>query len=57
MVISFGCDFTVLDYKNITEGNGKVYADVKFKGRLDGIYFSDLRNNKESDRYIKVKVV
>ncbi len=52
-----GCDFTVLDYKNITEENGKVYAEVKFKGRLDGIYSSDLRNNMESDRYIKVRII
>lgn len=33
-----GTDFTVLDYKNIREENGTVYADVRFKGRLEGEY-------------------
>ena len=30
-------DFTVLAYRNITEKDGAVYADVRFKGRLEGI--------------------
>ena len=32
-----GSDFTVLDYRNITEKNDGIYAEVKFKGRLEGI--------------------
>ena len=33
-----GTDFTVLAYTNITESDGAVYADVRFKGRLEGVY-------------------
>ncbi len=52
-----GSDFTVNDYRNITEENGAYYAEVMFKGRLDGIYSTDIRfDNDESNDYIKVKV-
>ena len=33
-----GTDFTVLAYKNITVKDSAVYADVRFKGRLEGVY-------------------
>lgn len=33
-----GTDFTVLEYRNIREENGSYYADVRFKGRLEGVY-------------------
>lgn len=39
-----GIDFTVIDYKDITETNDGIYADVKFKGRLEGIYSADVLN-------------
>ena len=51
-----GVDFTVLDYRNITEEKGSVYAEVKFKGRLEGIYSSDLSENDDNE-YIKVRIV
>ena len=37
-----GSDFTVLDYRNITEKEDGIYAEVKFKGRLEGVYSSDI---------------
>ena len=39
-----GIDFTVIDYKDITETNDGIFADVKFKGRLEGIYSADILN-------------
>ncbi|MBQ3162016.1 MAG: hypothetical protein IJC04_07815 [Oscillospiraceae bacterium] len=39
-----GIDFTVIDYKDITETDDGIYADVKFKGRLEGIYSADILN-------------
>lgn len=39
-----GSDFTVLDYQNITEKDDGIYAEVKFKGRLEGIYSADIIN-------------
>ncbi len=39
-----GIDFTVIDYKDITETNDGIFADVKFKGRLEGIYSADVLN-------------
>lgn len=37
-----GSDFTVLDYRDITETSDGIFADVKFKGRLEGVYSSDI---------------
>lgn len=57
-----GSDFTVLDFRNITEENGIYYAEVLFKGRLDGIYSSDLLKydpmggNTEGNEYIKTAI-
>ena len=48
------CDFTVLDYNSITEEADGTYANVCFKGRLDGIYSSDLKEH--GDGYLKVKI-
>lgn len=48
-----GSDFTVLDYKNLTVKQGIAFAEVKFKGRLNGKYSSEL---KESEEYVYVKV-
>ena len=39
-----GIDFTVIDYKDIIETDDGIYADVKFKGRLEGIYSADILN-------------
>lgn len=50
-----GCDFTVMDYNNLTEEADGTYANVCFKGRLDGLYSSDLK--LVGDGYIKVKVI
>lgn len=53
-----GSDFTVLDYRNITETDEGIFAEVKFKGRLEGIYSSDilmavnnLEKHKENSAY------
>lgn len=35
-------DFTVIDYKDITETENGIFAEVKFKGRLEGIYSADI---------------
>ncbi|MBQ7981505.1 MAG: hypothetical protein IJ305_07855 [Oscillospiraceae bacterium] len=39
-----GIDFTVIDYKDITETGDGIFVDVKFKGRLEGIYSADILN-------------
>ena len=49
-----GCDFTVIDYSGITEESDGTYANVCFKGRLNGIYSSDLKEH--GDGYLKVKI-
>lgn len=51
-----GCDFTVMDYRNITEENDGTYAEVRFKGRLDGQYSVDLTENG-GDGYLKTKII
>ncbi|MGN0695269.1 MAG: M56 family metallopeptidase [Oscillospiraceae bacterium] len=51
-----GCDFTVMDYRNITEEKDGVYAEVRFKGRLDGQYSADLTENG-GDGYLKTKII
>lgn len=43
-----GSDFTVLDYRNITVKDDGIYAEVKFKGRLEGIYSADIINAVKS---------
>ena len=50
------CDFTVLDYNSITEETDGTYANVCFKGRLDGQYSSDLKQDKNNDGYIRVRI-
>lgn len=50
------CDFTVLDYNSITEEADGTYANVCFKGRLDGQYSSDLKQDKNNDGYIRVRI-
>lgn len=59
-----GSDFTVLDYRNISAEADGVYAEVKFKGRLEGVYSFNLQNKLDeitheplSDGYIRVKVL
>lgn len=49
-----GCGFTVMDYRNITEETDGTYAEVRFKGRLDGQYSVDLTEN--GDGYLRTKV-
>ena len=51
-----GCDFTVMDYRNITEEKDGIYAEVRFKGRLDGQYSVDLTEN-DGDGYLKTKII
>lgn len=51
-----GCDFTVMDYRNITEEKDGIYAEVRFKGRLDGQYSVDLTKD-DGDGYLKTKIV
>ena len=51
-----GCDFTVMDYRNITEEPDGIYAEVRFKGRLDGQYSVDLTKDN-GDGYLKTKIV
>ncbi|MGN1106862.1 MAG: hypothetical protein ACI4RH_09435, partial [Huintestinicola sp.] len=46
-------DFTVLDYKDLTVKQGIAFAEVKFKGRLNGKYSSEL---EEGEEYVYVKV-
>ena len=53
-----GSDFTVIDYKNVTETSDGIFAEVKFKGRLEGIYSADIvdavsnyENQNENGRY------
>lgn len=48
-----GSDFTVLDYKDLTVKQGIAFAEVKFKGRLNGKYSSEM---EEGEEYIYVKV-
>lgn len=50
-----GCDFTVIDHRNITEEADGTYAEVRFKGRLGGHYSSDLIEDG-GDGYLKVKI-
>lgn len=50
-----GCDFTVMDHRSITEEKDGIYAEVRFKGRLDGQYSSDLTKN-DDDGYLKTKI-
>ena len=53
-----GSDFTVLDYRNIISKEDGVYADVKFKGRLEGIYSSDILNAmRDYEKHLKNKFV
>lgn len=51
-----GCDFTVMDYRSITEEADGTYAEVRFKGRLEGQYSSDLMNDG-GDGYLKVRII
>ncbi len=48
-----GSDFTVLDYKDLTVKQGVAFAEVKFKGRLNGKYSSEL---EEGEDYVYVKI-
>ena len=50
-----GCDFTVMDYRNISEEADGTYAEVRFKGRLDGQYSVDLTKDS-GDGYLRTKV-
>ena len=51
-----GSDFTVMDYRNITVEADGTYAEVRFKGRLDGQYSVDLTENN-GDGYLKIKII
>ncbi|MBQ8568349.1 MAG: M56 family metallopeptidase [Oscillospiraceae bacterium] len=44
-----GYAFTVVDYKNITEENGGVYAEVDYKGTIDGVMSFD-------SEYVKIRL-
>lgn len=50
-----GCDFTIINYRNVTEEADGTYAEIRFKGRYEGQYSSDLINDGR-DGYLKVKI-
>lgn len=51
-----GCDFTIINYRNVTEEADGTYAEIRFKGRFEGQYSSDLVNDGR-DGYLKVKII